>query len=99
MIKTTLRSAATLLFAYAACVSAQDEARSVEPPRWAAHERFTFRELDVDYDGRLSRREAAFRSIGAAWFEAADANRDGRLTREEFRDATREPPAQNGPSR
>lgn len=43
-----------------------------------------FRGLDKDGDGYLSRKEAAANQQVSANFHKADANRDGRLSRQEF---------------
>jgi EF hand domain-containing protein len=44
----------------------------------------TFRRLDADRDGWVSKGEAAARREVAAGFEKADGNRDGRLSFAEF---------------
>jgi hypothetical protein len=44
----------------------------------------TFRSIDADGDGWVSKAEAAARREVAAGFQKADANRDGRLSFAEF---------------
>lgn len=43
-----------------------------------------FRSLDKDGDRHLSKKEAAANAQVAAGFDKADANRDGKLSRDEF---------------
>lgn len=43
-----------------------------------------FRSLDKDGDRQLSKKEAAANAQVAAGFDKADANRDGKLSRDEF---------------
>lgn len=79
MRKLVLGMSALALVASAAAF-AQEE----DNTRVAAAETPSFTKLDADADGRVSAIEAANNSRVAAAFTAADANRDGYLSKAEY---------------
>jgi hypothetical protein len=58
--------------------------RSVEPRSLVGGDRLDFNVLDADGDGLVDRHEAMIDRSLQSQFDATDANRDGRLDREEL---------------
>jgi EF hand domain-containing protein len=86
--------------AVALCASAAAFAADPDDTRVATAESMTpsFSKLDTDGDGRVSAIEAAGNSRVAAGFTAADANRDGYLSKAEYAQLEKMPNPTAAPS-
>jgi hypothetical protein len=61
----------------------------LQAARTVALKGIDFRQIDLNHDGFIDRREAASRPEFAALLQSADANHDGKLSEEEFKAAQR----------
>jgi EF hand len=92
MRKVVLMIGAIVLISIATYVASQESATPTATPSLTSSKRITvsetsdavFRKLDADHDGRISALEANANPKIAAQFVAADRDKDGYLSKEEF---------------